>query len=140
MIIDIQRIWFTDQSTMGNLYVDGQPEGYTIERPQSDPEHPCIPEGEYEVLLVPPGPHLAQMFPYKLFPEVQNVPGRTGIFIHPANKASQLLGCIAPGRPYKADYVYNSRVTFESLMTLLGTATDGITIRITSTGNADTTA
>lgn len=131
MKIELVRDTFTDASTTGQMLVDGQFENFTIERSADDPAHPCIPEGEYEVLLVPPGPRLSSIFDdYNLFPELQNVPGRSGIFIHPANWASQLEGCIAPGQPRGKDAVYNSRATFERLMTLLKTHTDGITIVI----------
>lgn len=130
MKIEVVRDTFTGTSTTGQLFVDSQFECFTLERPQNDQQHPCIPEGEYEVLLVAPGPHLAEIFPYRLFPELQNVPGRSGIFIHPANWAYQLEGCIAPGQPRGSNVVYNSRANFERLMTLLKTATDGITIVI----------
>lgn len=130
MNLVLERDVYTGTSTTGQLYVDSQLECYTLERSESDPTHPCIPEGEYEVLLVPPGPRLAALFDYKLYPEVQNVPGRSGIFIHPANWAYQLEGCIAPGKPRGENVVYNSRHAFEVLMTLLQTHTDGITLVI----------
>lgn len=133
MKIELVRDTFTDASTTGRMWVDGQPECFTIERSKDDPDHPCIPEGEYEVLLVPPGEHLAKIFDYTLFPEIQNVPGRSGIFIHPANYASQLEGCIAPGKPRSENMVHNSKAAFETLMTLLKTNTDGITITIRQT-------
>src|SRR5512146_2505714 len=131
MHIEIVRDTYTSISTTGQLFVDGQMECFSLERPEDDPEHPCIPEGNYEVLLVPPGPHLATIFAqYKLFPEVQNVPGRSGIFIHPANWARQLEGCIAPGQPRAENAVYNSKANFERLMTLLKTHTDGIFLTV----------
>lgn len=111
--------------------MDNLPECSTLERPPDDPEHPCIPEGEYEVLLVPPGPHLAERFPkYTLFPELQNVPGRSGIFIHPGNYARDSEGCILVGQPHLPNFIGNSRAAFERLMTLLKTHTDGITLTI----------
>lgn len=133
MNILLERDTYTGTSTTGKLYVDSQLECFTLERPESDPTHPCIPEAQYEVLLVPPGPHLSALFGklgYKLFPEVQNVPKRSGIFFHPANWAYQLEGCIAPGQPRGENVVYNSRANFERLMTLLQTHTDGITLTI----------
>lgn len=61
----------------------------SLERPSTG-EHPCVPPGLYECKWMS---HYNQGMRY----ELQNVPGRTYILIHPANVYEQLLGCIALG-------------------------------------------
>lgn len=50
----------------------------------------CIPAGIYKARK-----HKSPRFGWSLW--LQDVPGRSEILIHPANKVTQLLGCIAPG-------------------------------------------
>ena len=60
--------------------------------------------------------------------EVMNVPGRTLIKLHAANKASELLGCIAPGLSmdiFGGEIgVTSSRKALEEFMAALGGTTD----------------
>lgn len=70
---------------------------WTVERPwvNNEPGVSCIPEGMYELEFVS-GLH-------KKGAEwvVQNVPGRSAIEFHVANRSSELRGCISLGsRPY----------------------------------------
>lgn len=74
----------------GSFTTDSGFSVYSLERPSSG-DHPCIPAGTYEVKKTPHPIH-------GLCYEVQNVPGRSAILIHPANWFFQLLGCIALGR------------------------------------------
>jgi hypothetical protein len=64
---------------------------------------------------------------------IQNVPNRSGICVHVANKYSELLGCVAVGKGYgdlnkdgEMD-VLQSRITFERLMAV---APDHFTLTI----------
>src|SRR5689334_16431366 len=117
MRITVRRRWETDKSICGELSVDDQFEVFTLERPR-DGEHPCIPAGIFDCILTP-SPHLGYVTP-----ELLNVPERSDIRIHIANKPSQLLGCIAVGETHTKDFVGNSSDAFASLITLLKTATD----------------
>ncbi len=68
---------------------------YSLERGLNDPDHAGIPEGRYKVIpgvMATSGHHRAQLVA---------VPGRSGIFIHNANYASQLEGCIAVAAQYQ---------------------------------------
>ena len=127
MKITVQRGPDAEESVPGTLLVDNQFECFSLERPRDWP-HPAIPAGTYSVILSY-SPHLNY-----ITPELENVPGRTAIRIHVANRAEELLGCIAVGqtRPpvAAADTVGNSKKAFESLMTLLRTATDPLSITI----------
>jgi Family of unknown function (DUF5675) len=119
--IEVQRKWVSGDSICGELSVDGQFECFSLERPRTG-EHSCIPAATYDVVLTF-SPHLGYVTP-----EILNVPARTAIRIHIANKASELLGCTAVGETHSPDFVGNSHDAFASLMILLRTAVDAITI------------
>ena len=92
-LVKLQRVSHSHTSTVGVLSVNGF-RCVTIERPwkSNEPYVSCIPAGVYTILK---GYYNAGG--YAAF-EVQDVPNRTEIKIHAANKASQLSGCIAPGK------------------------------------------
>ena len=83
--------------------------GYTLERSKDDPDHPCIAAGKYRLTpsVMATSGHLRAL--------VNDVPGRSGIFVHNANFASQLEGCVAVAAQYQgsgqigvglADHIY----------------------------------
>jgi Family of unknown function (DUF5675) len=121
MKIVVQRKWETEESICGMMMVDEQEECFTLERPRTG-DHPCIPTGQYEIILTF-SPHL-----HYLTPEVLNVPNRSAIRIHIANRADEILGCTAIGETHTLNFVGESKCAFDSLMTLLKTSTDPITI------------
>ncbi|MFC4699373.1 DUF5675 family protein [Glaciecola siphonariae] len=75
---------------LGTMILPDAKEIYILERPWIDnvPFISCIPSGNYIAK-----PDDSGRFRYY---ELQNVPGRTHIEIHPANKVEQLEGCLAP--------------------------------------------
>ena len=91
-MIVLERFCWTPDATFGRLYIAGGESLVTVERPWLGnlPNVSCIPEGRY---LVTPG-NFKGLYPDL---EVQDVPGRTAIEIHIANRSSELRGCIAPG-------------------------------------------
>lgn len=121
MKIVVQRKWESTESICGEISVDNQFECFSLERTRTG-EHPCIPAGVYRVHLTP-SPHL-----HYVTPEVLEVPGRTHIRLHVANKASELLGCTAVGETHTPNFVGNSEDAFVSLMTLLRMAGGPISI------------
>jgi Family of unknown function (DUF5675) len=121
--IVVQRDTFTDQSTTGELSIDGIFQAYTLE-PRSDRslgKPYCIPAGTYVVLL--------QMSPrfQMLTPHLQDVPGFTEIEIHPGNVPGDTEGCTLVGEFRAVDVVGSSRLAFAALMDKLRAATDQIT-------------
>lgn len=66
-----------------------------LEPPWRDNElfRSCVPEGVYEV--APDGEGR-----YTGYPELQAVPGRTEIIVHPATDVGDLEGCLAPAFGY----------------------------------------
>ncbi len=65
---------------------------HTVERPWVDnrPYISCIPEGRYFC-----SPRRYNKGGYDAY-EITNVPGRTHILFHKANKPGELAGCVAP--------------------------------------------
>lgn len=121
MKIVVKRKWISSESICGELYVDDQFECFSLERPRAG-EHPCIPAGTYKVALTL-SPHM-----HYVTPEVLEVPDRSHIRIHIANRPSEVLGCTAVGETHLPNVVGNSASAFESLMVLLKTATGRITV------------
>jgi len=87
----LKRTYYPN-GTNGELWINGQSVGYTIELPwlQNQRNISCIPEGRYELVkryTETRGWHIL----------VKDVPGRSWILFHPANHAlKELKGCIAP--------------------------------------------
>lgn len=96
----------------------------------------AIPKGTYKVILSvsPKFKERAWAKRYGgLVPEIVGVKGWTGVRIHPANSASELLGCVAPGDNLKVGKVLNSTKRYDELMKQLVPAWDkgeDITIEI----------
>jgi hypothetical protein len=100
--------------------VDGRTECFTLEdvrrevndRPVSEwkvPGKTAIPEGTYNVVVTP-----SVRFKRDL-PLLENVPGFSGIRIHPGNTAADTEGCILVGAAKGPDMVTHSREAFDRL-------------------------
>lgn len=109
------RRWFTDRSTIGELYLDGAEarQCYTLEDSvRQEPKIPgetAIPAGRYQVLVT----HSARF--KRPLPLLVNVPGFEGIRIHPGNAPCDTEGCILVGQTMAPDRVLRSRAAFEVL-------------------------
>jgi hypothetical protein len=121
--LELQRDRQSEKGTTGRLFVDGAPFCVTIERPaaQFGDAHPCIPAGEYRVVLYH-SPHFG-----RLMPLLEGVPGRSGIEIHWGNFVSDFEGCIGVGSsrgdlPDGSPTIWNSRTTFDALFTAIQSA------------------
>ncbi len=117
MKIEVIRTKSTEFSLTGRLAIDGVFQCYTLERPYGDSDHKPIPEGEYP-LRMRDSAHWAQ-HGYKQVPGIFDVPGRSDIEIHPANRAKELLGCIAVGQQLGEDVIMSSRFAFDMLLVKL---------------------
>lgn len=79
----------------------------------------AIPKGTYKI-----GFTVSPKFRYRawakkyggIVPEIQGVKGFDGVRIHPANRASELLGCIAPGTNSVKGAVTQSQAAYYKLM------------------------
>lgn len=95
MRLDLVRRTFGENTTTGDLYIDGAWFGFTLEdRVRTGPKVPgetAIPEGLYP-LIITPSPKFKRRLPLLV-----NVPGFDGIRIHPGNSHEDTQGCILVG-------------------------------------------
>lgn len=134
MELKLNRIFLGSSATIGELYVDREHIADTLEdrvRPEGEKIYgkTAIPEGTYEMVL-----SYSPRFK-KILPEILNVPNFTGIRIHCGNSSADSSGCILVGTwdGEKEDWVSDSKVAFNKLMSLLQKAADNkekITITI----------
>ncbi len=127
----LHRTYFKE-GTNGALFVNGQFLGFVIELPWQDniKQKSCIPEGEYVLK-----PRFSDKFKHHL--QLDYVPNRTLILIHPANDAKkELLGCIAPVSSLTGiGKGLSSKIVFQKLVSLCYQAFDRkeqVTLKITS--------
>ena len=111
----IIRETFTDKSTIGKLFVNGEYFCYTLELPYRDNQRriSCIPSGEYKVRLRLARESATRDYLHLL---VQDVPNRTYILFHRGNRPSHTKGCILVGQTYEQDFVGNSTLAMDLLM------------------------
>ena len=112
MIIAIKRLYKSENSTIGEMTVDGKWECYTLEDKERDVKiksETAIPKGTYKVII-----NQSNRFK-KLLPLLLNVPNFEGVRIHPGNSNYDTEGCILVGRTKSKDFIGQSRKAFESL-------------------------
>jgi hypothetical protein len=112
MQLRVLRTTFTNKSTIGELYVDGEFECYTLEdvvRPVKIPGMTAISEGIYQVDVT-----FSARFK-RLLPELRDVPNFQGVRIHPGNTDADTEGCILVGQTKARDFIGNSRAAFAKL-------------------------
>lgn len=136
MELTLNRIFLGSSATIGELLINDKHLCDTLEdrvRPEGEKVYgkTAIPEGTYEVKLT----HSPRF--KKILPEILNVPNFSGIRIHTGNSSKDTEGCILVGtwNGEKEDWVGNSRIAFDKLMTLLEEATNNkekITITVKS--------
>ena len=111
----IIRDTFTEDSTVGELFLNGERMCDTLENPYINNERniSCIPEGEYKVRLRTARESATRDYLHLL---VKDVPNRDWILFHRGNSAKDTSGCILVGFSSKQDYVKNSTFAMELLM------------------------
>lgn len=128
MYLQLVRESFTNKSTEGKLFINGEFECYTLEDKDRMLEEgnekvyaeTAIPRGKYSVTL-----SYSNRFK-KLLPLLHNVDGFTGIRIHSGNKPEDTEGCILVGTinaKEEDNWISSSKVAMTSLMTKLMDAT-----------------
>lgn len=136
MELKLNRIFLGSSATIGELYIDKKYIADTLEdrvRPEGEKVYgkTAIPEGTYEVKLT-----YSPRFK-KILPEILNVPNFSGIRIHTGNSSKDTEGCILVGTwdGEKEDWVSDSKIAFNKLMSLLEEATNNkekVTITVKS--------
>ncbi len=108
----IIRDTFSDKSTIGKLFINGELFCDTLENPYINNERSisCIPAGQYKVRLRLARESATRDYLHLL---VQDVPDRSYILFHRGNTAKDTRGCILVGNGRKQDRVNNSRLAMD---------------------------
>ena len=111
----IIRDTFTEKSTIGRLFINGESFCDTLENPWIDNQRSisCIPKGRYKVRLRLARESATRDYLHLL---VQDVPNRDYILFHRGNTAKDTSGCILVGNGREQDIVENSRLAMDLVM------------------------
>lgn len=115
----LKRTEKTKNSTIGQLFVDGVFECFTledVEREVKIKNITAIPKGKYKVVITPSN-RFKRNLPLLLY-----VPNYEGVRIHSGNVSADTEGCILVGETKRTDFVGNSRKAFDKLFAKLKTA------------------
>jgi len=109
------RDTFSENSTIGELFLNGERMCDTLENPYINNEKriSCIPEGEYKVRLRTARESATRDYVHLL---VEDVPNRDYILFHRGNSAKDTSGCILVGLGSQQDFVQNSTLAMDLLM------------------------
>lgn len=108
----IIRDTFTEKSTIGKLFINGESFCDTLENPWLDNQRniSCIPKGQYKVRLRLARESATRDYLHLL---VKDVPNRDWILFHRGNTAKDTSGCILVGNGREQDAVENSRLAMD---------------------------
>ena len=125
MKIAIKRVHLQPGYAVGEITVDGEKMGFTLEdEVREQPGQPvkswkvsgktAIPSGKYRV-------HISVSTRFRrLLPLLLEVPGFTGVRIHPGNSSVDTEGCILIGSTWGGgDWITGSRAAFDSVYKLI---------------------
>ena len=127
MRLRLERKYFKDTYTIGNLYVDGTFFSNTLEDKNRDVNkngkfdndevkiygETCIPFGTYKIVV-----NMSPKFKREL-PRLLNVPSFEGVLIHRGNTAKDTAGCILVGENRAIGKVLNSTSCEEKLVKMM---------------------
>lgn len=108
-------------ATAGDLYADGKWLCYILEdaiRPpwKKEAGRTAIPMGWYKIEI-----SMSPRFGVRM-PMLLNVPGFSGIRIHPGNRIADTDGCLLPGTTRGVNQVQGSRVAYDRLFSMIEAA------------------
>lgn len=119
MQIKVVRQVFTGNSTIGQMFVDGKFECFTLEdmvRPVKIAKETAIPAGSYKMTL-----RMSPHFKVRT-PALDKVPNYENVLIHFGNDKSNTDGCILVGQSKSVDFIGSSMAAFKALMPKLEAA------------------
>ena len=108
----IIRDTFSEKSTLGQLFINGELFCDTLELPYINNERSisCVPAGRYKVRLRLPRESATRDYLHLL---VQDVPDRDWILFHRGNTTKDTRGCVLVGQSREQDRVNNSRLAMD---------------------------
>lgn len=135
MELSLKRLMFNDTSTIGRLRNEDKIICWTLEDKVREiegepvetwkvPGQTAVPYGQYKVTITP-SERFGRDMPY-----LNDVPGFTGIRIHPGNTDKDTEGCILVGAGVDNDGLVNSRLAFGWVLDLLQSAKDDVWLTI----------
>jgi len=121
MNLKLIRKFFTDKTTIGELYINGVFECYILEDMVREKTNvnvsewkiqgkTAIPYGVYPVVI-----DFSNRFKMNM-PHILNVSGFTGIRIHWGNTEVDTDGCLITGRTMKTNFVGESKIAYNELI------------------------
>lgn len=130
MKLRLERKYFKETYTIGNLYINGSFFSNTLEDKNRDVNkngkfdngetkvygETCIPFGTYKIILT-----MSPKFKREL-PRLLNVPSFEGVLIHRGNTAKDSAGCILIGENKAVGKVLNSTLYEERLIKIMRNA------------------
>lgn len=129
-----ERVWPKETYTIGKFYIDGVRFGESMEdrdrgllqtMPLSAIRNlkvygkTAIPKGRYEVKMTCSKKFAGRAWAIPTdgyVPEICDVPGFSGIRIHPLNTAEDSLGCIGIGKNDKKGWISSSTLYYRNLV------------------------
>lgn len=129
MKLTVCRSHFLDSCTVGRLLIDGADAGLFTLEPKARAEKiegvTAIPVGTYP-LVIDFSAHFM-----KYLPHVLNVPGFTGVRIHPGNTDKDTAGCILLGTTWNGgDFIGESREAFKEIFAKIKASETPVEIEI----------
>lgn len=120
-VFQLRRIQLETDFTIGRLYIATFPICWILEdavreiagQPVADwkiKHQTAIPYGKYKIVRT-----FSNRFQHHT-PELLDVPGFTGIRIHPGNTAADTSGCLLPGRQRLARSVGESKLAYAEVL------------------------
>ena len=112
MKITVKRLHRTNNSTIGELFIDGKFECYTledVEREVKIKSETAIAKGTYKVII-----NQSNRFK-RLLPLLLNVPNFEGVRLHSGNSNHDTEGCVLLGSTRGTDFIGGSRAAFNKL-------------------------
>lgn len=148
----VDRKWKKEAYTIGRLYINGvffcntledkdrglkQTDSLATIQSKKIYGETAIPTGTYNIRMDIKSPKYSLLSWYKnlcngYMPRLENVPGWSGILIHPLNTPDQTLGCLGVGKNTQVGKLTDSKNTFAKLYKKMKSAYDkGESIKIT---------
>jgi hypothetical protein len=139
MELKVKRLKNNGKATLGELYINGVFECYTLEDEPREIKvmgETRIPKGRYQIKLREEGrvyTSYRQKYRWhtKGVPHLQNVPGFTYILIHIGNTEVDTAGCLLVGTKYSDYKLLNSTVAYKGLYDKIASVIDKEEVWIT---------